>query len=114
VSVKVGVPQAKLAALVAWETSPEFSDRERAALRFTTAVVRDDREVTDADWAQLRAHFSEPEVVELPEVWPDEALREEEKHFGFENGVTSGQALLVLVGLFVVVVLAILVLSRKY
>jgi alkylhydroperoxidase family enzyme len=65
VSVKVGVPQAKLAALAAWESSPGFSERERAALRFTTAVVRDDREVADADWAQLRAHFSEPEVVEL-------------------------------------------------
>ena len=63
--MKVGIPQTKLAALAAWETSPEFSDRERAALRFATAVVRDDREVTDADWAQLRAHFSEPEVVEL-------------------------------------------------
>jgi alkylhydroperoxidase family enzyme len=63
--VKVGIPQAKLAALGAWETSPEFTDRERAALRFTTAVVRDDREVSDADWAQLRAHFSEPEAVEL-------------------------------------------------
>ena len=64
-SVKVGVHATKLAALAAWEPSPEFSDRERAALRFTTAVVRDDREVTDADWAQLRAHVSEPEVVEL-------------------------------------------------
>jgi alkylhydroperoxidase family enzyme len=61
--VKVGISQDK--ALAAWETSPEFSDRERAALRFTTAVVCDDREVTDADWTQLRAHFSEPEVVEL-------------------------------------------------
>jgi len=65
VGVKVGVPASKLAALAAWETSPEISDRERAALRFTTVVVREDREVTDADWAQLRAHFSEPEVVEL-------------------------------------------------
>ena len=64
-SVKVGVSQAKLAALAAWEASPEFSDRECAALRFTTAVVRDDHEVTDADWAHLRAHFTEPEVVEL-------------------------------------------------
>jgi alkylhydroperoxidase family enzyme len=65
VSVKVGVPETKLAALAAWETSPAFSSRERAALRFTTAVVRDDCEVSDADWAQLRVHFSEPEVVEL-------------------------------------------------
>jgi alkylhydroperoxidase family enzyme len=65
VSVKVGVPAAKLAALAAWESAPEFSDRERAALRFVTAVVSDDREMSDADWAQLRAHFSEPEAVEL-------------------------------------------------
>lgn len=64
-SVKVGVPETKLAALAAWETSPAFSDRERAALRFTTAIVCGDREVTDADWAELRAHFAEPEVVEL-------------------------------------------------
>ncbi len=63
--VKVGLPAAKLAALAAWETSSEFSDRERAALRFTTAVVRGDHEVGDAEWGQLRAHFSEPEVVEL-------------------------------------------------
>ena len=36
-----------------------------AALGFATAIVRDDREVTDEDWARLRQHFSEPEVVEL-------------------------------------------------
>ncbi len=54
-----------MAALEAWETSSEFSDRERAALAFATAIVRDDREVTDAEWAELRRHFSEPEVVEL-------------------------------------------------
>jgi alkylhydroperoxidase family enzyme len=63
--VKAGIPETKLAALTACETSPEFSDRERAALGFATAIVRDDREVTDACWARLRAHFSEPEVVEL-------------------------------------------------
>jgi hypothetical protein len=58
--------------------------------------------------------LSEPEVVTLPEVWPDETLREDEKHFGFENDVSSGQALLVLACLVVVVVVAVLVLSRKY
>ena len=63
--VKAGLPETKLLALAACETSPEFSDRERAALGFATAIVRDDREVTDEDWARLRAHFSEPEVVEL-------------------------------------------------
>ncbi len=63
--VRVGIPETKLAALATWETSPAFSTRERAALQFATAVVRDDRAVTDADWAQLRAHFSEPDAVEL-------------------------------------------------
>ena len=42
--------------------------------------------------------LSEPEVVALPEVWPEETLREEEQNFGFENGVSSGQALVVLAG----------------
>ena len=63
--VKVGIPGTKLAALAECETSREFSERERAVLGFATAIVRDDREVTDEDWARLRAHFSEPEVVEL-------------------------------------------------
>jgi alkylhydroperoxidase family enzyme len=63
--VKVGIPAAKLAALPDWETSPEFSERERAALAFATAIVREDLEVTDACWARVREHFSEPETVEL-------------------------------------------------
>jgi alkylhydroperoxidase family enzyme len=63
--VKAGIPETKLAALPEWETSPEFSERERAALAFATAIVRDDREVSDAIWARVREHFSEPETVEL-------------------------------------------------
>lgn len=51
--------------------------------------------------------------IELPEEFPEEELREEERRFGFENQVNSTQALLVLLGLIVVVVLAVLILSRK-
>jgi len=65
VGVTVGIPESKLAALGDWDTSPEFSARERAALEFATAIVRDDQEVSDACWARVREHFSEPEVVEL-------------------------------------------------
>jgi alkylhydroperoxidase family enzyme len=65
VGVKAGIPQAKLSTLAESETSPAFSDRERAALRFAAALVREDQDVSDAVWAQLRAHFSEPEIVEL-------------------------------------------------
>ena len=63
--MKAGIPETKLAALSEWATSPEFSERERAALALTTAIVRDDLEVTDACWGAVREHFSEPEVVEL-------------------------------------------------
>jgi alkylhydroperoxidase family enzyme len=63
--VKVGIPETKLTALSEWETSPEFSERERAALAFATAIVREDLDVTDATWARVREHFSEPETVEL-------------------------------------------------
>ena len=63
-SVHVGVPPTKLAALAAYATAPEFSERERAALGFATGLVRD-RAVSDAAWARLRTQFSEPEIVEL-------------------------------------------------
>jgi alkylhydroperoxidase family enzyme len=65
VGVKASVPIEKLAALEDFETSPEFDARERAALAFATDVVREDREVSDACYARLREHFSEPEVLEL-------------------------------------------------
>lgn len=63
--MKAGIPASKLAALDAFETDPQFSERERAALAFATAIVREDLEVTDACWARVREHFSEPETVEL-------------------------------------------------
>ena len=65
VGVKAGVAEAQLAALSAWETSPEFSERERAALRFATDIVRDDREVSDDCFEGLRRHFSDAEILEL-------------------------------------------------
>lgn len=63
--MKAGIPATKLAALDAFETDPQFSARERAALAFATAIAREDLEVTDACWARVREHFSEPETVEL-------------------------------------------------
>ena len=63
--MKAGIPATKLAALDAFETDAQFSERERAALAFATAIVRDDLEVTDACWARVREHFSEAETVEL-------------------------------------------------
>ena len=65
VGVKAGIAPEKLAALEDYQTSPEFSERERVALEFAERVVRDDREVSDDCFDRLREHFSEGEVLEL-------------------------------------------------
>jgi alkylhydroperoxidase family enzyme len=65
VGAKQGIPAQKLDALSRYATSDQFTTRERAALAYSEAIVREDREVTDACVARLREHFSEAEVVEL-------------------------------------------------
>jgi alkylhydroperoxidase family enzyme len=65
VGVKVGLPDAKLAALPGYLEGDPFTAREVAALEFAEQVVRDEQEVTEACWTRLRTHFSEAEVVEL-------------------------------------------------
>jgi alkylhydroperoxidase family enzyme len=47
------------------ETSPLLSPRERAAVRFAERMAVDHHKVDDALWAELRAHFSEAEIIEL-------------------------------------------------
>jgi hypothetical protein len=65
VGVKVGLADAKLAALADYRTSPAFSERERAALDYAAEIIRRDEEVSDACFARLREPFSEADVVEL-------------------------------------------------
>ena len=65
---KAFLPAAELAALRHHAASPLFSPREQAALAFTVAVSRyADRAggMPDAVLADLRRHFSEPEVAAL-------------------------------------------------
>ena len=64
--VKGGADPRHLNTLPAWRESPFFSDRERAALNWVEAVnAIPHREPTDADFAQLQAHFTENEIAEL-------------------------------------------------
>jgi hypothetical protein len=65
VGVRTGLAESKLAALARYRESSEFSSREAAALEFAEEVARDNREVPEACWARVRAHFSEAEAVEL-------------------------------------------------
>ncbi len=47
------------------ETSGLLSARERAAVRFAEKLAVDHRKVDDALWVEVRAHFSEAEIIEL-------------------------------------------------
>jgi alkylhydroperoxidase family enzyme len=51
--------------VMTFETSPAFGERERAALAWTHAVAWDADRADAELWARLRAHFSDPELVDL-------------------------------------------------
>lgn len=63
-----GVPQDKLEALWTFETSPLFSDGERAALRVAMTGGQCPSYATPEDMAELRRHFSEAQIVEIGAV----------------------------------------------
>jgi len=59
-----GATEAKIAAIND-ESSDLLSARERAAIRFAEKLAVDHQKVDDAQWAELRSHFSDAEVIEL-------------------------------------------------
>ena len=65
VGVKVGVPAEKLADVLTYPRSPNFSEREQAALQFCERIIRDDLDVSEECLGQVREHFTEAETVEL-------------------------------------------------
>ena len=62
----IGESDQRLYELNAWEESPFYTDRERAALAWTEAVTRiADSRVPDNVYEQVRKHFSETEIANL-------------------------------------------------
>ena len=53
-----------MAALVDFERG-EFTPREKIALRFATLMAQDHLRLDDAFFRELRAHFTDPEIIEL-------------------------------------------------
>jgi AhpD family alkylhydroperoxidase len=61
-----GETEQRLYALVAWEETPFFTERERAALAWTEAVTKvHEGRVPESVFEQARLHFSEKELVDL-------------------------------------------------
>jgi len=50
--------------LLNFEKSTRYDERQKAALAYTEAITWD-LETDDALWQRLKAHFSEPQIVEL-------------------------------------------------
>ena len=63
-SAKAGLVEEDYLDLLNFEASTRYSARQKAALAYTEAIVWD-LETDDGMWDRLRAHFTEPELVEL-------------------------------------------------
>jgi AhpD family alkylhydroperoxidase len=63
---KAGETEQRLYLLDAWREAPHYSPAERAALAWTDALTRiAETRAPDADYAALREHFSDKEIVDL-------------------------------------------------
>jgi AhpD family alkylhydroperoxidase len=61
-----GESEQRIYLLSAWHESPAYTPRERAALAWTDALTRvADTHAPDADWAEVRRHFDDKELVAL-------------------------------------------------
>src|SRR5215831_18816595 len=61
-----GETEQRLYGLDAWEESPFYSDRERAALAWVEALTRiGEGHAPDAVFDRVRSHFSDKEIIDL-------------------------------------------------
>jgi alkylhydroperoxidase family enzyme len=61
----LGVSEAKIAALPLWQTSEVFDAKERLVLAYADRLVGHGGRVPDALFAQVKAAFSDEEILEL-------------------------------------------------
>ena len=60
-----GVEEEKIEAAFEYETSPLFTDAERAALRVAQAAAAVPNSVTDEDFTELRKYYTDRQIVEI-------------------------------------------------
>jgi alkylhydroperoxidase family enzyme len=63
-AAKDGLAEEDYRALMEFEESDRYDDRQKAALSLAQAIAWHS-DLTDGDWERLHQHFSEPELVEL-------------------------------------------------
>jgi uncharacterized peroxidase-related enzyme len=62
---RLGYNDEQITALPHFESSANFSPREKAALRLTERLTRNERPLDDGELTDLKNYFSEGEIVEL-------------------------------------------------
>lgn len=67
-SLRLGVDDAKLAAVWEYRTSPLYSEAERVALDFALAAASQPNDVDDDLFEQMKRHWSEGAIVEITAV----------------------------------------------
>jgi alkylhydroperoxidase family enzyme len=55
----------KVAEVLNWRDSKQFGKAERLALEYAERITYTDRQVDDAFFAEVKEHFTEPQIVEL-------------------------------------------------
>ena len=65
---RLGVDEAKLEALWTFETNDLFSEAERVALRLAARAALSPNAATDDDFAALKKHYDEGQIVEIVAV----------------------------------------------
>lgn len=67
-ALRLGVEDRKLEAVWEFRSSPLFSEAERAALEVAIAAAAQPNAVTDEQFAELKRHWSEGQIVEIVAV----------------------------------------------
>src|SRR5574341_2547974 len=67
-SLRLGVSEAKLAAIWDYRTSPLYTEAERVALDFAIAAASQPNAVTDELFASMKQHWTENQIVETTAV----------------------------------------------
>lgn len=63
--MRAGASEEKIREVASAEKSDLFTEREKVAIAYAEAMTVTGQRVTDELFARARAHFSEPEIVEL-------------------------------------------------
>ncbi len=65
IAKKLGWSEEQIAGLAHFEQRDDFSEAEKAALRLAERLTRNERPLTDSEFADLRRFYEEGEIIEL-------------------------------------------------